>query len=391
MKSRPTAGLAAGVLSVLAFATPALAAPVTVDLRIEGRTTTLFEGPVTTDVRTFRFTDNPMEYTCDGTDASGGSSPTPQPTRGAVITQASLATPFSTRGTFSARFKSPSFDEVAGEDVRFDPDTGRFLGEFENGQFASVGSCADTVQSGDKVLYAYTDGNEPLLALAGPATAKPGDTVELTVSDAGDRSAVAGATVGGQTTDSAGKARVVVSERGPNAFKATKTGTVRSNATSVCVTDGQDGFCGTTKPGAQPTTGQPAPTSTTPPASSRDVQAPEGRFLGIREQQVFSASQAPREFAVEANDPSGIELVKLRLRRSNGGTCSYFSGRQERFRRTRCGRGAYFKASTVGNFSYLLPAKLGPGRYVLDVVAIDKAFNRDRLARGRSRVVFFVR
>ena len=51
----------------------------------------------------------------------------------------------------------------------------------------------------------------------------------------------------------------------------------------------------------------------------------------------------------------------------------------------------YFAIGDRPDWSYLLPARLGQGRYVLDVIAIDKAGNRDRLARGRSRVVFFVR
>jgi hypothetical protein len=34
---------------------------------------------------------------------------------------------------------------------------------------------------------------------------------------------------------------------------------------------------------------------------------------------------------------------------------------------------------------------LTSGRYVLDVIAIDGAGNRDELARGRSRIVFTVR
>ena len=43
------------------------------------------------------------------------------------------------------------------------------------------------------------------------------------------------------------------------------------------------------------------------------------------------------------------------------------------------------------DWSYLLPKRLGKGRYVLDVIAIDKLGNRDRPVRGRSRAVFFVR
>src|SRR3954465_5878841 len=45
------AGLALAVLALLAFAGTAAAAPVTVNLRVEGATRTLFEGPVTTDAK----------------------------------------------------------------------------------------------------------------------------------------------------------------------------------------------------------------------------------------------------------------------------------------------------------------------------------------------------
>jgi hypothetical protein len=51
-------------------------------------------------------------------------------------------------------------------------------------------------------------------------------------------------------------------------------------------------------------------------------------------------------------------------------------------------------ASTIGHdarWSYLLPARLGKGRYDLRVVAVDRAGNRDRVRRGRNRVLFTVR
>src|SRR3954470_10433173 len=76
------AGLAAG-LALLVAAPAVLAAPVTVDLRIEGASRTLFEGPVTTDVRPFQFTGDPAQHQCDAT-GSGGTSGTPVPTRGAA-------------------------------------------------------------------------------------------------------------------------------------------------------------------------------------------------------------------------------------------------------------------------------------------------------------------
>src|SRR6185437_11044140 len=92
------AGLALAIAALLGPASGAAAAPVTVNLRIEGP-------------------------------ANTGTSPTPVPTRGAAITAAALSAPFSTSGTFSAQFGSPSFAEVGGQATTFDPATGSFLVE----------------------------------------------------------------------------------------------------------------------------------------------------------------------------------------------------------------------------------------------------------------------
>ena len=64
---------------------------------------------------------------------------------------------------------------------------------------------------------------------------------------------------------------------------------------------------------------------------------------------------------------------------------------RERFLRARCAEGSFFKVSTTGSFSYLLPSALQPGRYVLDIKASDAAGNTTTLARGTSRIVFYVR
>src|SRR3954470_8920790 len=102
-------GLAAGI-AVLALAAPADAAPVTVNLRIEGPTRTIYEGPVTTDVRTFHFTGD-VEHACDnGTGAV---------TRGAAMVAASDATPFSTSGTWFNGLGA-GFEVIDGENVEHD-------------------------------------------------------------------------------------------------------------------------------------------------------------------------------------------------------------------------------------------------------------------------------
>jgi hypothetical protein len=368
MKIRPSAGLAAGLLAALLLPATAAAAPVTVDLRIEGPTRTLFEGPVTTDVREFKFTNDPTGHTCDGTATIGGTSSTPVPTRGAVIAQAAEQTPFQLEGQWFSF--GASFTTIAGESVAFDPVTNKFLGEYENGRLTSLGACADDAHNGDDALFAYGNGSEQLLELSGPARARPGQSVSLRVTDAGTHAAVAGASVGGKLTAADGTATVgPLSTRGTNDFKATKTGAIRSNRARVCVTDGADGACGTLVP------------------SMPDTTAPAATIAGIRDGQRFSRRRAPRELhGTASTDPSGLWAVKIRLTRKLGKTCWYFSGSKERFLKRRCGKKYAFKVGETPEWSYLLPARLPRGRYVLDVYAIDNAFNHGTAQRVAFRV-----
>ena len=82
--------------------------------------------------------------------------------------------------------------------------------------------------------------------------------------------------------------------------------------------------------------------------------------------------------------------VRIALRRRHGRRCFAYSGVRERFARARCGAAPFFGVATSRSFSYLLPAPLPPGRYVLDVEASDAAGNQTTLARGSSRIVFYV-
>jgi hypothetical protein len=120
--------------------------------------------------------------------------------------------------------------------------------------------------------------------------------------------------------------------------------------------------------------------------AARDTTAPV-TTIGVRDRAVFSRRRAPRLLRGSVTaDPSGLHSVKLRLTRRVGKRCSYFSGRQERFRRMRCGRGSFLRIGDRAAWSYLLPKRLGRGRYVLEAKAIDGAFNRGPAARARFRV-----
>ena len=89
---------------------------------------------------------------------------------------------------------------------------------------------------------------------------------------------------------------------------------------------------------------------------------------------------------------ASVTSISLRLRRTYRGRCWAYNGSSERLQRVRCNKGSFFQISSgEDSFSYLLPSRLPAGRYVLDVEATDSSGNRTALARGSSRVVFYVK
>ncbi len=273
----------------------------------------------------------------------------------------------------------------------FAPSGNDYFALWVNHQYTTRSVCDTGLQAGDDLLALvdycdYDPGakvckNENVLPLAleVPRTVTPGAPFTATVTRYalnGSTAPVAGASVGGATTDAAGKVALTVAAPGPASFRASKDNFAGVDA-ATCATTGTDGFCGTSKP---------AP-DTTPAA---------GRITGVTEQQRFARGKGPRTLkgTVDA-DPSGIKSIELRLTRTDGRACSTFDGTRERFAKlTRCGaaRGRWFSVGDRADWSYLLPSALGRGRYVLDVRTTDKAGNVDStLQRTRNRVVFHVR
>ena len=378
----------AGAIVALALSSPAVAAgPADVTIRVEGAEQTLIpQTAVTTTTAPVNKSGKEGE-SCTGTSAAG-------------------ALEIATGGDWSGSYFGGGFgytvERILAETHAF-PDPSYFS-VWLNNRESQVGVCGIELQTGDALLifvgrcdYSAEEErctNPPVLPLGidAPDRAAPGTAVNVKVVEydtEGNPTPVAGATVSGgdaaATTDAQGVAAVTFTERGERSVRATKANRAPSELEPVCVSDGADGFCGTTKPG------DPAPPATAAPPPP-DRQAPQARILGITEKQAFDRDAAPRELkGTVSADPSGLHAVKLRLTRRYKGRCWYFSKTADGFRRTRCGRSFPFAIGDRADWSYLLPERLGPGRYVFDVIAIDKAFNRDPLARGRNRVVFTVR
>ena len=389
MKTSVRTGLAG--LLLLLTAAPAASA-VDVSVRVEGDNATLVQQIVVTPSSSVKVDKTASGgTTCDG--AKGG---------GAL----ELATGGDWGGKAFSFGGPPSqaVEFIKGEAHPFS-DPSQFWAFSVNNASSPVGVCDYEPQQGDELLFYAACGTaksgcfdaDPLDAVA-PATAAPGATFAVRVDEytspfgkVPTKAPSAGATVTGggatATTGADGRATVSLATRGPNVLTVSKGSRVRDEV-SVCVTDGTDGFCGYAVPGAPTVPGGGGGGAGGPAA---DTRAPVSKIRGIRDGRRFKRRKGPRTLKATVADAGGIADVKLALTRSHRGRCFAFSGSKGRFVRIRCGRHPRFSVGDRSAVSFLLPARLKTGRYVLDVVATDRAGNRETLARGSNRVVFRVR
>ena len=395
------ATLAASVL--LFIPATAAAAPVTVNVRVEGATGTVFEGPVTTDAHMVDGGDGTGQHPCDGTNM--GANPTPGPTQTGAMDDAAHANGFSWEGgwdEFGSGYSDFFIHRIGSQS---DDPSNNYWYLVRNWTGLQTGGCQQEVQNGDDLLFALTGdasdpfGTWPLLELRGtPATAATGQSFSVHVYQHDGSGApatdAAGATVGGQTTGSDGTASISFDAPGRKTLKAERPKTIRSNAQTVCVYVPGSGDCGTEKApdNSQPTTTTDQPASPAPAPVAKDTIAPVIHVTSPAAGKDYPIG--PRVLSGGVDEAGGIAQVFLRLRATDGGNltsasrCRWFSGKRGVFthRTVPCSKARFFRIGTSAKISYLLPARLRHGKYVLDVKVLDRAYNA-----GRASVPFGVR
>jgi hypothetical protein len=227
-------------LIIAAVAAPAAgAAPVSVNLRVEGASSTIFDGPVTTDGHAITTASSGGAHPCDGTNA--GTFPAAIPTATGALDDGARVNGFGWDATWDGSFEDFLVSRV-GPDAA---NTTQFWGLVVNFQFSQTGGCTTRVTNGDEVLWVFDAFSKThVLRLAGPATATTGVPLSVRVTDGQDGSAAAGATVSGQTTAADGRASLSFANPGVYKLKAERSDSVRSNAITLCVD----------RPGADPCT-----------------------------------------------------------------------------------------------------------------------------------------
>jgi len=207
--------------------------PTRVNLRIEGPTTTIFEGHVFTyghDVTT----DSGGSHHCDGT--NGGANSFPGPTCTSALDDASMIHDFFYDATFQTQFDDFFITSIGGVNQT---DT-HFWGILLNFEWIPgfVVGCQQEVKHNDDILFAFDVFNaEHLLRLTGPEIVQVGITVVFTVTGGNTGIPVAGADVDGYTSDDNGNVIVTFtkSQAGVVVLKADKSGSIRSNKLVVLV------------------------------------------------------------------------------------------------------------------------------------------------------------
>jgi hypothetical protein len=348
--SRRLLGSVVGALAAASLVAPVAHAgsPAKVSVRAEAPGKTLVDQTLTTTRTAVVGKDGDRAHSCTGTSAAG------------ALEQA-------TAGDWAASWFDGlgyAVDAIAG--VRAPADFSAYWALWVNGRTSMTGVCDTELQNGDDVLEFLCTSTPDFssctnLPLALEATRVHLGKVTLKVvrlKGDGTSEPVVGATIRGGTkvvTTGPGGRAVATLDAPGGTLRATHAGDVPSAQLHCALGDGGGG-CG-----------------------SRDGLRPVLHLRGIRDGAMFAAADAPRTLRGVARDDGGLADVSLRLTRRAGGRCAAFVGERAAFRPCGGRRAPLVEVGDDTRWSYLLPAKLGPGRYGLLVIATDKAGNRTRV------------
>ena len=284
--TRRLLGLLVGGLLLAFAAAPAQAAPVTVNLRVEGPTRTLFEGPVTTDVAPFKFSDSAADLHLRRHRRRRRPERRPRPharrraghgRRAARLRAARQLRRSSARASRASR----------GEDVGYDAATGRYLVEYHDGKPDDLGACSRQIADGDEELFAYGTGTEPVLKLdprgrpgrrrrprrlgdpEGRPTPRPARPSPGRASPGRPPAPTARATVG------------PLPRAGRRPSRRPRTARSAPTADAICVTDGADGAVRRPRVAAARAAGAVRHEPATRAARHRDRRPTVGRIASI--------------------------------------------------------------------------------------------------------------
>lgn len=149
---------------ILVSVSVAQGAPTQVNVRIEGKSETLFEGPILTEGHEVEASSDTRERSCDGPQGNGEGSVMPA----ATPTAASVDAMGIIGETFDGQWDSEYQDYFI---TRWGPDAqslteGAYWGVLVNNVFTSVGGCQYELSDGDEVLWVYNAfEHRPFLAL----------------------------------------------------------------------------------------------------------------------------------------------------------------------------------------------------------------------------------
>ena len=343
------AALCVASLLTVAVAPVAQADPTQVHVRIEGRSETLFEGPIVTDGHNVRAsTDSSAPAAgrrCNG--LNNGKNPLPGPTPTAASADAMSLIGEDFDGLWYAQPFEDYFIKRWGPDAQSEG-AGEYWGLVVNNVFTNVGGCQYELDAGDEVLWVYDAfGDRPRLllypagysagALPGPVTVEAGEPLELEVDSWGgynegdpppaptrSTTPYEGAEIAPVVTNAKGfervesdspatvtsgvdgRAEVSFAQTGWHRIKATVVNSggdetvVRSNRLDVCVLP--DPSCATPPP---------EDLVRTPPGSGEEESG--GEDEGAGEGEMAPVDAAPRTTTNSAGT-SGPEAAPVRLR-----------------------------------------------------------------------------